>query len=102
MIKKKVILTIIYRLPYDNFSLFLLEIESLISENAISEADVIYLGIFNIWVDDVRNNGAENFLRLLNSFSLVNLVNKPTYNSIHTLDLEITKKQSFSCEKFNC
>ena len=52
------------------------------------------MGDFNIWVDDIRNNGAENFLRFLNNFGLVNLVNKPTYNSGHPLDSVITKKSA--------
>ena len=71
------------------------EIESLTLESEINEADVIYLGDFNIWVDDMGNNDAQNFLRLLVSFSLVNLVNEPTYNSGHTLDLVITKNHHF-------
>ena len=50
------------------------------------------MGDLNIWVDDIGNNYAQNFLRLQNKFSIVNLVNEPTYNSGHTLDLVITKK----------
>ena len=65
--------------------------ESLILESEIKEADVIYQGDLNIWVDDIRNDDAQNFLKLLNKFSLVNLVNKPTYNSDYTLDLVNTK-----------
>ena len=57
----------------------------------MNESDVSYLGDFNIWVEDIRNNDAQNFLRLLTNFSLVNLLNKLTYNSGHTLDLSITK-----------
>ena len=56
-----------------------------------NESDLNYLGDFNIWVDNIRNYVAQKFLRLLNSFSLVNLVNKLTYNSGHTLDSVITK-----------
>ena len=63
---------------------FLHEIESLFLESEINEADVIYLCDFNIWVDDIGNNGARNFLRLLDNFVLVNLVIEPTYNSGHT------------------
>ena len=101
MREKKVILNVIYRTLHGNFSFFLQEIESLILEIEINETDVIYLGDFSIWVDDNRSNDAQNFLRLLNYFNLVNLVNKPTYNSGHTFDLVITKKPSLPCEKFN-
>ena len=84
-------MTIIYRPPHCNFSLFLQENESLILESELNEVDVIYLGDFNILVDDIGNNEAQNFLRLLDNFSILNLVNEPTYNSGHTLDLVITK-----------
>ena len=57
-VRKKVILNIIYRPPHGKFSLFLHEIESLILESEINEADVIYLGDFSIWFDDIRNNDA--------------------------------------------
>ena len=89
--EKKIILNVIYKPPHGNFSLFLQEIGSLILESEINEADVIYLEDFNIMVDDIRSNDARNFLSLLNNFSLVNLINKPTYNSGHSLDLDTTK-----------
>ena len=73
------------------FRFFLQEIESLIFDSEISEADVIYLGDFNTWVDDIRYNDAQNFLRILNYLSHGNLVNESTYNSGHTLDLAVTK-----------
>ena len=57
----------------------------------MNETHVNQLGGFNIWVDDIRNNDAQKFLRLLKNFSVFNLVNKPTYNSGHTLDLFITR-----------
>ena len=53
---QKINLNIIYRSPQGNFSLFLEEIESLILESEKNEADVIHLGKFNIWVDDIWNN----------------------------------------------
>ena len=89
--RKKFILNVIYRPPHGNFLLFLQEIESLTLHSEIHEADVIYLGDFNICVDDFKNNGAHNFLRLLNNFSLVTLVNEPAFNSGHTLNFVITK-----------
>ena len=67
------------------------EIESLILQSEIIEADVFYLGDFNIWLDGIRNNVAQNFLRIPNNFSLVNLVSKPTINCGNILDLVITK-----------
>ena len=63
------------------------EVESLILESEINQTDVIYVGDFKIWFDEIRNKDIKNFLRLLNNFSLGNLMNKPTYNSRHTLHL---------------
>ena len=73
MREKKVIPNVIYRPPHGNFSLFLQEIENFILESEINEADIIYWGGFKIWVGDIRNNHAQNFLRLLNNFSLDNV-----------------------------
>ena len=53
----------------------------------MNEAVVIYLGKFNIRVNDVESNDAQNFLRKLKYFSIFNSINKPKYNSGHTLDL---------------
>ena len=78
MKEKTVILSVIFRPFHGNFSLFLQEIECLILENEIHEADVNHLGVFNTRVDDITKFYVQNFLRLLNNFSLVNLVNEPT------------------------
>ena len=47
-VRKKSFWTVIYRPPHGDVSSFLREIESLILEIEISEADVNYLGGFNI------------------------------------------------------
>ena len=49
-----------------------------------NETDVLYLGDFKCRIDYNRNKNFSNFLRTLNNFSLVNPVNKPTYNLGHT------------------
>ena len=87
---KTIILNVIYRPHHGNFSLFCRSWKSYPREwNKRSWCNL--LGWFNIWVDDIRNSDAQNFLRLLNDFCLVNFVNKPTYNSGHILYLVITK-----------
>ena len=53
--RKKVILNVINRPPDGDFSLFLQESESLILQSEINEDVVIYLGDFNIWLDDIGN-----------------------------------------------
>ena len=94
--RKRVSLNIIYRPPKTNFSIFLQELESLILDNEIYENNVVYLGDFNVWVDDDDTSNSQRFLMMLNNFNLVNLVNKPTCKSGHTLDLVITKKDNSS------
>ena len=69
--RQTIILNIIYRPPHGIFSLFLQEIKSFILESEINEADVIYLGDLKIWVHDIQNNEALNFLRLLDNLALV-------------------------------
>ena len=59
---KKIDLNVTYRPPQSNLSLFLQELKCFILEHEINEAEVIYLDDFNIWVDDTRNNDAQNFL----------------------------------------
>ena len=77
------------------------EIESLILESDMNQADVIYFGDLNIWVDDIMNNDGQNFLRSLSNFSFFNLVNKRTFNSGSHLRFGYNKKLSLTCEKFN-
>ena len=91
--KTGVTLNIIYRPPQSNSSTFLQEIQSLILDNETHQTNVIYLGDFNMWVDDNSSNDALGFLELLDTFNLKNYVNEPTCRSGHTLDLVITKKQ---------
>ena len=50
-----VIQNVIYRPTHSNFSFFVQEIECLILESDINKNYVIYLGRFNISVDDITN-----------------------------------------------
>ena len=92
---KEIILNFICWPTHRKFSLFIQEIYNLVLENETQEADGIFLGDFNICVDDIRNNDAQKILRLQNNLCLVTIVDKPTYNSSHTLDLVIKKVITF-------
>ena len=56
IIVSNVISNVIYRPANGNFLLFMQEIESLIIESVINEAEVIYLGDFNIRIDVIKKN----------------------------------------------
>ena len=88
---KKFILNVIYRPSHGNFSLFLQEFECLLLEFEINEGDLLYLGDFNSWIDEISKKGVQFFPILIINFYLVDFVNKPTYSSGHTLDWVTTK-----------
>ena len=90
---EKIIFNVIYRPPYyspnflNQFESFLLE-----SEMNNTKGQIIYVGDFNLWVDDEQNVSAQNFLTVLDCFNLHNIVHVPTIGSGHILDLIIVKK----------
>jgi hypothetical protein len=51
-------------------------------------------GDFNLYVDDSENSNAKQFLTLLDSCNLTQLVNFPFHHCGHTLDLIITATNS--------
>ena len=54
----------------------------------------LYLGDFNIWMDQQKSVDANKFRSILNNFCMKNHVNKATHNLGHTLDLVIDCVQS--------
>jgi hypothetical protein len=54
----------------------------------------LIIGDFNLHVDDSENSYATQFLSLLDSCNLTQLVNFPTHRCGHTLDLIITATNS--------
>ena len=48
---------------------------------------MVYLADFNVWVDDQNNIYGRKILEILDCFCLENLVDTPTHESGHTLDL---------------
>ena len=59
-----------------------------------SKADLIFVGDFNIHVDDLNDLNTLYFLKLINTFNLCQHVCLPTHNSGHILDLIITNASS--------
>ena len=49
----------------------------------------LYLGDFNVWMDQQNSVDANKFRGILNNYGMKNHVNKATHNLGHTLDLVI-------------
>ena len=76
------------------FSQFISDFQTLISHAATTSHGFLITGDFNLHVDDPQNSNAKQFLTLLDSCNLTQLVNFPTHRCGHTLDLIITATNS--------
>ena len=92
---KNIALFCIYRAPGPK-NVFLNEFEEFLLESQTSSNECIYVGDFNLWIDDFNNVDAMKFLDLLVDFNLINHINCATYDSGHILDLLIARKDSSS------
>ena len=76
--------------PCPHFLLNLNLLEFHISANI----DLVFVGNFNIHIDDLSDVNSIHFLKLLNTLNLCQHVSFPTHNSGHVLDLIITNALS--------
>ena len=84
------ILYIIYRLPSSSVLQFCNEFASILERDVSQPADkVLYLGDFNIHVDNSYNNDTITFMDILDSYNLKNRITFPTHVGQHQLDLVI-------------
>lgn len=83
---------IIYRPPGTCLRMFMTELSDLLEQITSSvHGEVLLVGDFNIHVDQANVNPATDFLRLLESWNLVQHVNIPTHRKGHILDLVISR-----------
>ena len=87
-------LFVVYHPPSSFMSTFFIEFESLLEFHISSKLDLIFVGDFNIHVDDLNDSNSLHFLKLLNTFNLCQQVSLPTHNSGHILDFIITNASS--------
>ena len=59
-----------------------------------SKIDLIFVGDFNIYIDDLNDSNSLHFLKLLNTFNLYQHVSLSTLISGHILDFIITNASS--------
>ena len=83
-----------YHLPLSSMSTFFTEFEFLLEFHIPFKIYVIFVGNFNIHVDDLNESNSLHFLKLLNTFNLCQHVSLPNRNSDHILDLIITNASS--------
>lgn len=91
---KHLTIYIIYRPPQNCHVQFLEEFQSFLTESEMRCSTVIYLGDFNIWMNNVENVRAREFRDILDVHHLDNIVSDPTHRSGNILDLVITQKNS--------
>ena len=88
-----VLLTTVYRPGSASVSdSFFGEFEDLTSVVTVTNYNCVMFGDFNIHVDDKTDTRADRLAQLLEAYSLRQLVNQPTHNCGHTLDLVLTSK----------
>ena len=84
----------IYRPPDFNVLEFCNELTNLLETNINSSGELILLGDFNIAVNKPFHAEPATFLDILDSFNLVNKVDKPTHRLSNTLNLIIHNANS--------
>ena len=85
-----IVIYVIYRLPSSSVLQFCTEFSNILESDVMQPADkVLYLGDFNIHVDDSYNNDTITFMDTLDSYNLENRITFPTHVKHHHLDLVI-------------
>ena len=79
------------RIPY---SLFLEEFATLLDSLVLDPSEVVLTGDFNVWVDDFNDVRARQFMNILSSYGMKQLVQEGTHLHGHTLDLLITRNSA--------
>ena len=85
--KSKFCLLCIYRKGEISFNVFFDELKTLMKKT-FSKCDIlVVMGDFNIWVEVKSNKNAKTLFHIMSSFGLSNIVEGPTHEDGHTLDL---------------
>ena len=82
---------VIYRPPSTCINQFTDELSTLLEQLVLSSGYLLIVGDFNIHVDDVENSESANFLALIDSFDLRQMVSFSTHINGHSLDLVIVR-----------
>ena len=90
-------MVVIYRPPRSTINAvtindFIEEFVDMATEHLLSKCPLLFVGDFNIHVDNATDNAACHFLHQLSSCGLVQHVDEATHEKGHTLDLIITRE----------
>lgn len=83
----RVTIIIIYRPPSTSCSLFIEEFQLYLETIDMVSANIIICGDFNLWLDDNEARYVAHFIDTIATFNLVNIVDRSTSVSGHTVDL---------------
>ena len=97
-LKQKLIILTVYRLGEVSCSVFCCEFEEFL-QNLSDKCDILCaVGDFNVWAEKPRDTDAKSIKRIMKNFGLSQLVNVPTHDAGHTLDLIFLNKFQLSTE----
>ena len=84
---------VVYRLLLPTANFFT-EFKLILELQITSYIDLFFIEDFNIHIEDLNDYNTRYFLKLLNTFDLLQHVTLPTHDSGHTIDLVITNASS--------
>lgn len=88
----RITLIILYRPPYSSMSSFIEELKTYLDSIDMVGANVIICGDFNVWMDDLSARYVSDFVDMIDSFNLANMVDEPTTIGGHMIDLVLVDK----------
>lgn len=88
----RITLIVIYRPPKLSMCNFIYELKTYLDTIDMVSSNVIICGDFNVWMDDLNARYVADFVDMVDSFNLVNVVNEPTSIGGHTIDLILVDK----------
>lgn len=91
---KKITLIVIYRPPNLSMYNFIYELKTYLDTIDMVSSNVIICGDFNVWMDDLNARYVTDFVDMIESFNLVNVVNEVTSIGGHTIDLILVDKDN--------
>lgn len=88
----KITLVVVYRPPNTSVSRFIDEFRTYLETIDMVSANVIICGDFNLWVEDMEERYIPQFIDTMETFNLINMVDKPTSLRGHTIDLVLADR----------
>ena len=83
----KISFVVVYRPPITSVNHFIDEFRTYLATIDMVSANVIVCGDFNLWVEDIKERYIPQFIDTMETFNLINMVDKPTSLRGHTIDL---------------